>query len=468
MLWDELPDEILLQILRYLEPCHISRLQPVSRKVRKFCLDDEVWKRLCFQDSSWYHALQNRRGSPKTPDDRRTAAPLRDPAPDCDEPRPQSRRWRELQDLANWDPAYPGERVAWYDEYRQRHGPVSVNWLQPPRSHDGGGLEAAAEARGLALYSPHDGNDGLGTALALSPLDDGSVCLWDIRGTRGRQGAILARSRPGRLFTDSPPGRYARRFKKLDSGATECVSVNNNSHRAFFAIQSHLVEVDLNRLDVVSRESFEWSITTLSAVDDGVPLTVGTSLGIHLHDFRARARVPRDVVERLDGPWRGETDVLRALFDPKPLPPYAPLSQPTPINILHLPRQGWPELASDDIYVSGRFSNILHYDRRKFPSIAGSIYSGALIKSLASLPLSFSTVDSELRRKGELGAERVARMKRAGQGQTLIAGGGYNTKGSLEMYGLSAAADSAGHGMLQNSAMKNRQTAASATILGTA
>lgn len=226
-----------------------------------------------------------------------------------------------------------------------------------------------------------------------------------------------------------------------------------------------LVEVDLNRLDVVSRESFEWSITTLSAVHQGVPLTVGTSLGIHLHDFRARARALRGLTERLDGPQRGDADAFKAIFDPTPLPPYAALSQPTPISILHLPRQGSPDLVSDDVYVAGRFSNILHYDRRMFPSIAGTIHSGAQIKSLTSLPFPFSPLDAELRRRGELSAERVARMKSTGQGQSLIAGGGYNTKGSLEIYGLSSAAESAGHGMLHNSAMKNRQTAASAIIL---
>lgn len=218
-------------------------------------------------------------------------------------------------------------------------------------------------------------------------------------------------------------------------------------------------------MEVVSRESFEWSITTLSSVHEGVPLTVGTSLGIHLHDFRGRAKASRHVVERLDGPGREQSDVLRSLFDPKPLPPYASLSQPTPINILHLPRAGSQDLVSDDIYVSGRFSNILHYDRRKFPAIVGSIYSGALIKSMASLPFPFSTVDTEVRRRGELTAERMAHMKATGEGRTLIAGGGYNSKGSLEIYGLSTASDSAGRAMLQNSVMKNRQTAASATIL---
>ncbi|KAM4058118.1 F-box-like domain-containing protein [Hirsutella rhossiliensis] len=474
--WDELPDEILLQIVRYLEPCHITNLQLVSRKLRKFCLDDGLWKRLCLGDSPWYRSLQSRRGLSGAPlesaDGPRHATLLLDPgSANIHESAPRGRaypehgsryrRWQELQDMANWDPTYPGEQVSWYDEYMQRNGPVCVNWLQTPRIHNGE-RDAMAEARGLALYSPRD---GLGTMLAVSPLDDGSVCLWDVRGTRGKRGGIVARSKLGMLTLDGPGSQKGQRSAKVDTGVIECVSVNNSDHRALFAVKSHLVEVDLRRLDVVSRESFEWSITTLSAVHEGVPLTVGTSLGIHLHDFRARARVPHEAIERLDGPQRGNADVLKAIFDPKPLPPYAALSQPTPISILHLPRLGSPDLVSDDIYVAGRFTNILHYDRRKFPSIAGTIHSGAQIKSLASLPFSFSPLDTELRRRGELSAERVTRMKSSSQGQTLIAGGGYNTKGSLEIYGLSTATESASHGMLHNSAMKNRQTAASATIL---
>lgn len=151
-------------------------------------------------------------------------------------------RSRELQDMANWDPVFPGERVSWYDEYVQRHGPTCVNWLQTPRMRDRG-VEATIEARGMALYSPYDGNDGLGTMLAVSPLDDGSVCLWDVKGTRGRQGSIVATSNPGILFFDGPGDQNSRRSKKIDTGVTECVSVNNDGHRAFFAVQSRKFRV---------------------------------------------------------------------------------------------------------------------------------------------------------------------------------------------------------------------------------
>lgn len=217
---------------------------------------------------------------------------------------------------------------------------------------------------------------------------------------------------------------------------------------------------------MVKRDSFEWSITTLSQIQDGVPLTVGTSLGIHLHDFRAPSKVHGEVVERLDGGRRPEEDnPFKAIFDPNPLPPYASLSQPTPTSILHLPRPAGDEMVSDDIYVSGRFSNILHYDRRQFPKIVDSIYSGSRLSSLAALPYPFSTVDHEVRRRGELSAERVEECKASDNGRTLIAGGEYKTKGSLELYGLGSADLSSDGPVQQNSTMKNRYTAASSIIL---
>jgi hypothetical protein len=158
---------------------------------------------------------------------------------------------------------------------------------------------------------------------------------------------------------------------------------------------------------------------------------------------------------------------LRFLFDDQPATPFASLSQPGPLSILHLPQPGNESLASQDIYVAGRFSNILHYDRRKFPSIMGSIHSGARLCSLASLPHPFSPLNSELRRKGLLSLEQVERSKMDTGGSTLIACGEYNTKGSLEMYGLSrpSAANPSVPGGLQDSAFKNRQTSSPSKLL---
>lgn len=215
--------------------------------------------------------------------------------------------------MENWDPSYPGENVNWYDEYIQRNAPVTVNWLQQPVLRDGP-ESTYIETRGVALYRPEntsDGRHGLESVLAVSPLDDGSVCLWDVTGTKGRKGAICARSRPGILYIDGPSADNSSRSKRIDSGVTECVSVDSKLHLAFFAVQNRefdvptrfcsgcprrkgkktklfsnadtsstdLIEVDLRRLTVVGCESFPWSITALSTTDAGVPLTVGTNNG---------------------------------------------------------------------------------------------------------------------------------------------------------------------------------------------
>lgn len=242
-----------------LEPHHITRLRLISRKLQKLCLDNKLWKRHCFDESPWYTLLRNRRntfpllfglsgedqdapvdalagqgnGSPECPEC--PANPV--PAPTHTEAK--HRRWQKIQDMANWDPSYPGERVSWYDEYIQRQGPACVSWLQTPRIRDRE-MEAIIESRGLALYNPYDGNDGAGTMLAVSPLDDGSVCLWDVKGTRGDQGSIIGRSKPDILFIDGPSGQNQRPSKRIDTGVTECVSVDHQNHRAFFAVQSRM------------------------------------------------------------------------------------------------------------------------------------------------------------------------------------------------------------------------------------
>lgn len=224
-------------------------------------------------------------------------------------------------------------------------------------------------------------------------------------------------------------------------------------------------------------ESFPWSITALSSAHPSVPLTVGTNQGIHLHDYRSRSSKAHllqnnnpnnsiDDFDRMgaDGFFRRS---LKHLFDDEPLAPYAPLAQPGPLSILHLQRPGMEVDLSDDIYVAGRFSSILHYDRRKFPSIRGSIHSGARLCSLTSLPYPFSSVDSDLRRQGQLSIEQVERSKNISGGRCLIAAGEYNTKGSLELYGLlsPSLANTRSAGGLQNAVFQNRQTSSDSKLL---
>ncbi|KAL2129576.1 hypothetical protein VTI74DRAFT_7564 [Chaetomium olivicolor] len=512
----DLPGEILLHILSFLDPVQITTLQLVSRGFRNLARDNAFWRVRCLQESYFLETLDHRRRHYRLDDRdaRQQAATLLSASSengattsggghanydigtavnsnggdgdDSDRPRDrkngtstvrlsdEARERERVRIMANWDPCFPSEKVSWYEEYIQRYAPVAINWMQYAYDHGKQRPSAAdfVEARGVALYYP-DG-ELTETVLAVSPLDDGGVCLWDVGGTKGKRGAIIARSRPGILFIDGPQADNSRRSKRVDSGVTECVSVDSWLHRAFFAVQSHLIEVDLRRLSVVDCESYPWSITAVSAASPTVPLTVGTSLGIHLHDYRSRTPPRNEQGETMDGFDRmGASEFyersLKHIFDDAPLPPYAPLSQPGPLNILHLQRPGQEADLSDDMYVAGRFSNILHYDRRMFPAIRGSIHSGARLCSMTSLPYPFSTFDSELRRLAELSAEQVEASKSVAGGRTLIACGEYNTKGSLELYGLSPTPSESYNirsaGVLQNSTFKNRQTCSRSKLL---
>jgi hypothetical protein len=140
--------------------------------------------------------------------------------------------------MANWDPSYPSEKVRWYDEYIARNAPISTSWLQQPRNRESPEHEYL-EVRGMGIYTPPGEADA---TLVVGPLDDGSVCLWDICGTRGRKGSIIARSKSGLISVDPAPHDGAGKLSKLIStGVTECVSVDSARKRAFFAVQSGMV-----------------------------------------------------------------------------------------------------------------------------------------------------------------------------------------------------------------------------------
>ncbi|KAK0669379.1 hypothetical protein QBC41DRAFT_320140 [Cercophora samala] len=477
-----LPKELLLHILSFLEPPELVSVQRVSREFSKIARDDVVWRARCFRESSYLTSLRSRlRLQDLNHALLQAANGVRAPSEEdgdtnedswiksisgleVDGDRISSSQRLEKERVritANWDPIFPTEQVSWYDEYIRRQGPIAVSWFQMPYTQVTGTKSRSAadfvEARGVALYYP-EGEERLdGKVLAVSPLDDGGVCLWHVSGSSTtRRGAIVARSRPGILFAGPKT-----RSSQIDSGVTECVSVDSQRHRAFFAVQQYLIEVDLPTLSVIHRETFPWSIATLSVASPAVPLTVGTSLGLHLHDYRSRTPPRNDVVDTVDA-FDGTKvqlediyqDPYRQLFDDSPLPPYVPLAQPGPVSILHLPVEGQPDSLSDDIYVAGRFKSILHYDRRQFSRIKGTVYSGANLCSMTSLPYPFSYEDSQARRHARLSLEQVEKSK-SGPGRTLIACGEYKSKGSLELYGLPPVGEPA----------RNRQTCAHSKLM---
>jgi hypothetical protein len=243
-----------------------------------------------------------------------------------------------------------------------------------------------------------------------------------------------------------------------------------------------LVEVDLETLSTISHERFPFSITALSEAKHPVPLTVGTNLALYLHDSRAKkstgsASANIETIDSFDSQFgslrnSGSLD-FRSLLNPEPSPYYAHLYQPGPLSIIHLPSSGNEWDGNGDIYVAGRFPSILNYDRRRFPALRGTIHSGARLCSMSSLPYPFATLEKDLARRGELSLEQVVAAK-SRSGKTLIACGEYNSKGSLEMYGLSSnplntvISSHSSAGSLQDSVMKNRQTSSSSKLLSVA
>ena len=235
--------------------------------------------------------------------------------------------------------------------------------------------------------------------------------------------------------------------------------------------------MDLETLTPISHNRFPFSITALSEAKHPVPLTVGTNLALYFHDARIQRLSEDQGSDQLDSYESGfgslrkpRTLDFRSLLDPEPSPVYAHLYHPGPLSILHLPSSGSEWDGNGEIYVAGRFPSILNYDRRYFPKLRGTIYSGARLSSMAWLPHPFSSMENDLARRGELSVEQITEFK-ARPGKTLIACGEYNTKGSLEMFGLSpdpqssTISSNSSAGSLQNSCMKNRQTSSSSKLL---
>jgi hypothetical protein len=135
--------------------------------------------------------------------------------------------------MANWDPSYPEEKINWYQEYIQRCGPISVSYLEQPRNREHS-LKEPMEIRGVGVYNPPS-NDG--ASFVVGPLDDGSICLWDVSGRSETYGKIVGRSAKN---TISDPGSNpeAARSRMINTGVTECVSIDSCGGRAYIAVQS--------------------------------------------------------------------------------------------------------------------------------------------------------------------------------------------------------------------------------------
>lgn len=353
----------------------------------------------------------------------------------------QPRISKRAQAVQEWDGCPAGENVDWYSEYIGRYAPIRAQWLA-------NGPSEQQEIRGVAPYG--------GSEQAVGCLEDGSICVWDIRErAEGRRMFREAgRSGPAALFADHlARGEGSKRSRNLSfTGVVDCVNVDSQRHKAYIAVEDILNEVDLNTLEVVSQNKYAWPITALSQASQlDLPLTVGTTWSLHLYDprvpLRDRSRSPDDLLRKEPGepeesiaflymkpypPPRApglrslaplpapQLPITAHLFDsarrrPRPavrtdLSDYARI-EPGPLSILHH--------GPDEILIAGRFPSILSYDRRYFPRLQYAIHSGARLSSLTSLP-----------------SPPAGAPVGTGVEATLVACGEYGGRGSLELYSL--------------------------------
>jgi hypothetical protein len=338
-------------------------------------------------------------------------------------------RQQKSRALANWEPGFPGERIDHYEEYIHRHADVNIKWIDLP-NESGKDRREMREATGVGILS--DG--GSGSQHMVSPLDDGSICVWDVtaRSTLGNGGcaSLVGQSMSGLLTGRATPDKSHTIM--TETGAVECVSINSGSKRGYFAVRDVLQEVDLETLQVSSTKKYPFPITALSACQSGMPLTIGTHSTVHLHD-------PREPTQLSHA--SASAELIGGSMDS-----HATLSQPGPLSILN-------QESDSSIWVAGRFTSLLHYDIRRFPRLLGTMHSGARIACLTSLPHPFiprsmRNLDTPI---------NALQSARARSGTTLLAAAEYKGKGSLELH------DPSGRQSYQN-----RQTASASKLLSVA
>lgn len=228
-----------------LEPLAIVRLQLVSKKFFVSLRDDELWRTRCFEESSFWHRIRRRQEINTTATlwdgqvyDLQHLIDGQESSQEAGTPNhsngvaqdDRGRKYERLRLLANWEPCYNTEKVDYYEEYIHRHAPLSMSWFQQPRNLSSAQHEHL-EVRGMGLYNETTGSQ----SLAIAPLDDGSVCLWDVSASSASRGGIIGRSNPGILFNSN--GDIARSHM-INTGVVECVSVDNVLKKAYVAVQS--------------------------------------------------------------------------------------------------------------------------------------------------------------------------------------------------------------------------------------
>jgi len=453
-----LPDEILLQILNYLDLHSVTTFQRVSKHFLHLARDSGFWKLRCY-DESKFESNRRRQLLLSTQDPSlaalstaMTASSLGLFPPDgteTDVPRVEngaaraSKSSARTRALASWDPSYPGEEINFHQDYIQRYAPSYVDWLETADNNT-----SEREVIGVAaIHQPDKTVQNLVTA-----QEDGSVRIWDISSS-GSQ--IIGETKAGTLA-------MATSNKDKETGGIDNISIDSQQRKAYIAISNHLHELDLNTLQVTRKQAFPFHITALSEARYPIPLTIGTNQTLHLFDPRSSYTPSTEEsttrLELIGGtPPKDSFLIQTRLRSPNSA---ITLEQPGPTSILHLPASSSSSQNDDTIIVAGRFTSLLTYSRRFWPKTTSTLFSGARLSSLTylSYPYIPRSLTQTLTADPSLSLSILDAAK-AAPGVTLIAAGEYKGKGSLELYGLPR-----GHA----NGYRNRQTASRTRLIAVA
>ncbi|OQD82444.1 hypothetical protein PENANT_c021G00104 [Penicillium antarcticum] len=486
---DKLPVEILSKIIDLLTPREKVQLQCINKTFFDLARDNSQWRLHCYDQSlAARQAFRPARESESLLSDAASLTNLgQGSLRDLIQPSVTASNdfedrgvtWGERARAAtDWDSSARGEHVDWYSEYIARQGPISLTWTQQPLVRNGDGKNGQAyEVKGIGLLK--DWSSARQNKI-VAPLDDGSVCIWDLNhshsaDSQASKGKILGISEPGLLMKNlsgrrDPSSKSSLDFINLGEG----VSVDSLRQRAYLAIGNVLNEVDLETMKVISQQRYPWSIFALSQETDySVPLTLATTLSLQIYDARLSAVEEEEAISSRCEKVLGSSDLVSGIFahsdspllklqpngqpprrirSPEPSEPganYAPLFQPGPLSILHPPA---PHV--NTILLAGRFPSILCYDRRFFPRLQTTVHSGGRLCGLASVPAPRFPVFSDATYP---------------ESHAVVACGEYNGRGSLELYSLKSESEKSysPSNMTSNlnSEYKNRQSAASSKLL---
>ncbi|PWW71875.1 hypothetical protein C7212DRAFT_366873 [Tuber magnatum] len=317
-----LPDELLVEIISLLPPKDVIPLHATSRRLRALTrLDPTLWRSLCSYSG----------GSSLT-----VLTPPRTPVSDVE-----------------------CAAIDWYTEYKFRNAPTRMRWTGTDSPTMGN------EVKGIGAFPSRGG--GPEDDMIVSAMSDGSVKIWSLQDNYAAR--EVGKSERGLIFSQKKRtlALEAQRKKIREAGIVDGVSIDAAAGRIWVAGEDGLVEVDLVSLKRISTHRFPFAIMALSQTSSPYPLTIGTTLTLHMHDSRVSPN--------------------------SPLPAHAHLFQPGPLSILH---------ADSSIKVAGRFPSLLSYDRRAWPKLTSTIHSGARLCGLTTIGTSGLAACGEYNGRGTL------------------------------------------------------------------